>query len=113
MFMCLLNFEFSEHSQVTKEEVLTLLLSHKEKLQRVANAFLLRVVNSKGEDFVFLITPSEITTGDLRSESGEIPEISVDLHTLQKVLENPHRALRFYFQGKIKIKGDPKDLFIL
>lgn len=111
--MFLLNFETSDQTQVTREDILSLLQSHREKLNQVTSNFLLRVTQKEGEDFLFLITPSEIMPTEINAERSDFPEITVDYQTLRKVLENPQRALRFYFQGKIKIKGDPRDLFIL
>lgn len=108
------NSENLERLQFLPEAVLSFLLSHREKLQRVAGHFLLRVTDQGGEELLFLITPSDIILkSESATDSPELPEITVDIQTLRKVLENPQRALRFYFQGKIRIKGDPKDLFIL
>lgn len=105
--MCPQNFNSS--SILSKEEILCFLNSHHDKLEQVAQTFLLEIHCGPLTRYLFLITPQEVLeTEDIEKN---LPLISLDFETLKKILENPSRAIRFYFQGKIKIQGNVRDLF--
>ncbi|MCS7149916.1 MAG: SCP2 sterol-binding domain-containing protein [Caldimicrobium sp.] len=105
--MFLLNFNATPSP--SREEVVEFLLSHREKLKEVAQAFYLEINGDYPHCFRFMVSPEEII--EVPQPVEELPLISLDFETLKKVLEKPSRAIRFYFQGKIKIKGNVRDLF--
>lgn len=101
---------FERETLSTQEEIFKLLLSHADKLKEFSGSFLLKVNLKEGSPLIFLVTPESI---EMATTEADLPEVWVDYETLVKVLEKPSRVLRYYFQGKIKIKGDPKSILKL
>lgn len=96
-----------EETFPSQEELLKLLNVHADKLKLFSGPFVLNINFKNGPSFTFLISSVSIK----RTCPGtQWPEVSLDYETLQKVIEKPERAIRYYFQGKIKISGRLEDI---
>lgn len=77
---------------------------YRSKLESITSPFLLVIRLPDGTDARFVISKQGIK---LYQEEQDIPQkIFITYRDFMRVLEKPSRALRYIFEGKIKVVGD-------
>lgn len=79
---------------------------HPEKVKRIGMVFLFKITGPGGGTWtVDLASPSPSCTPGASGQQRCTVEIS--FNDLKNVLLQPQLAVQLYFQGKVKIQGDP------
>ncbi len=79
-----------------------------DKLKNIKTKMLVSIKISPTESLYFLISQEGIR--ELKEEAEIANRVFVSYKDFLRLLEKPDRALRYMMEGRIKLKGDVKDI---